>query len=65
MADIIPLTNSRRKNKKQEKRKHTTMCKSGFHRWKIWKEKQFDVKEGKLVTVYVCERCGEKKVKAL
>lgn len=41
------------------------MCQHGFHQWKIWQEKQFDVQQGKLVTVYKCARCGEQKVKAL
>jgi len=41
------------------------MCQHGFHQWKIWQEKQFDVQQGKLVTVYKCARCGEQKVKVL
>ncbi|RZU47858.1 hypothetical protein EV700_0825 [Fluviicoccus keumensis] len=40
------------------------MCQHGFHRWRILQEKQFDVQQGKLVTVWRCERCGERKVKA-
>lgn len=40
------------------------LCQHGFHKWKIRQEKQFDVQQGKLVTVYRCERCGEQKVKA-
>ena len=47
-----------------EKHKGKTLCKSGFHKWKIKTDKKFDVKEGKLVTVYECERCGETKVEA-
>lgn len=62
---VVPLTNARRKAKKQAKRKATTLCASGFHKWLIWKEKQFDVKQGKLVTVYRCDRCGIEKVKAV
>jgi hypothetical protein len=41
-----------------EKHKGNTLCRSGFHKWKIVQEKQFDVKQGKLVTVYQCERCA-------
>lgn len=40
------------------------VCQHGFHRWKILTEKQFDTRQGKLVTVWRCERCGERKVKA-
>jgi hypothetical protein len=40
------------------------LCQHGFHRWKILTEKQFDTRQGKLVTVWRCERCGERKVKA-
>jgi hypothetical protein len=47
-----------------EKHKGKTLCKSGFHKWKIKTDKKFDVKGGKLVTVFVCERCGETKVEA-
>lgn len=39
-----------------------TLCREGFHKWEIWKDKQFDVKAGKLVTVYRCGRCAATKV---
>ena len=38
-----------------------TLCKSGFHKWKVVTERKFDVKSGKLVTQLRCERCGEEK----
>lgn len=41
------------------------MCQHGFHRWKIVQKQGFDVHEGKLITRYQCERCGETKIKAL
>lgn len=47
-----------------EKHKGKTLCRSGFHKWLVVKEKQFDVKQGKLVTVYKCKRCGVQKVEA-
>ena len=59
MADILPF---RKPDKKKPKK---GLCQHGFHKWKIWKEKQFDVREGKLVTVYRCARCGAEKVKAI
>lgn len=37
------------------------LCQHGFHKWSIWKDKQFDVKQGRLVTVLRCERCGIEK----
>lgn len=57
MGDVIPF----KKPKASEKHKNKTLCKSGFHRWRIAKQKQFDVKQGKLVTAYRCERCGASK----
>lgn len=47
-----------------EKHKGKTLCRSGFHKWQVVKEKQFDVKQGKLVTIYLCKRCGKQKVEA-
>jgi hypothetical protein len=54
MADILPF----KKPKASEKHQGKTLCRSGFHKWKVAKEKPFDVKTGKLVTLYRCERCG-------
>lgn len=54
MGDIIPF----KKPKAAEKHKHKTLCKSGFHKWRVESENRFDVKQGKLVTAYRCERCG-------
>jgi hypothetical protein len=57
MADILAF----KKKKLSEKHKGKTLCKSGFHRWEVITENQFDVKQGKLVTVYKCKRCGKQK----
>ncbi|ARU57036.1 hypothetical protein OLMES_2992 [Oleiphilus messinensis] len=46
----------------KEKHKGKTLCKSGFHKWEIVQDKQFDVKQGKLVSIWQCNRCGERKV---
>lgn len=59
MSNVVPF----KRPSLKEKHKGKTLCKSGFHKWAIVQEKQFDVKQGKLVTVYQCSRCGEKKVK--
>jgi ribosomal protein L37E len=40
------------------------LCNSNHHKWKICGKKQFDVREGRLVTVYECQRCGKQKVTA-
>jgi hypothetical protein len=40
-----------------------TLCKNGFHRWRTDKGQRFDVKQGKLVTVQRCERCGLERTK--
>lgn len=55
MATILPF----RKPVKEK-----GLCQHGFHKWKIRQDKQFDVQQGRLVTLYRCERCGEQKVKA-
>ena len=48
----------------KDKHKGKTLCKNGFHKWVVDQNKQFDVKSGKLVTIYKCERCGAVKTKA-
>ena len=60
MADILPF----RKRSLKEKHKGKTLCRHGHHKWVVDKEKQFDDKQGKLVTVYRCSRCNEQKVTA-
>ncbi|CAA0081714.1 Uncharacterised protein [Zhongshania aliphaticivorans] len=59
MGDVLPF-----KRKSVKPKASTTLCREGFHKWRVDKAKQFDVKQGKLVTVFVCERCGEKKITA-
>lgn len=60
MANVLQF----KKKKASEKAKGKTLCKRGFHKWEVIKEQQFDVKQGKLVTVYQCTRCGETKNEA-
>lgn len=61
MGEIVPFI----KKKAAEKHKGNTLCKRGFHKWEIDKQKQFDTKQGKLVTVYKCKRCGKYKNEAI
>jgi len=58
MGDVIPFRPAPGKKKGEGK----TLCKSGFHKWEIDQKKQFDVKQGKLVTIKRCVRCGETKL---
>ena len=58
MADIIQF-----KDFRKPPTGNNSLCKNGHHKWVIDKAKQFDVKQGKLVTVYKCARCGEIKSK--
>ena len=50
---------------RRERARGKTLCTSGFHRWKVVTERKFDVKQGKLVTVLRCERCGKEQTKLL
>jgi cytochrome c2 len=59
MGDVIPF----KKIKTSVKHKGNTLCRSGFHQWKVIKKQRFDVKQGQLVTVYQCQRCHKIKNK--
>ncbi|MBD2858054.1 hypothetical protein IB286_03470 [Spongiibacter sp. KMU-158] len=60
MGDVLPFA----KRKPAANKQAGTLCREGHHKWKVDKAKQFDVKQGKLVTVYRCERCGKLKTTA-
>lgn len=60
MGEVVPF----RRPKPGEKAKGQTLCREGFHKWVPWEGKQFDVRRGRLVTVYECARCGARKVEA-
>lgn len=61
MAEIIPF----KKKKLSERYKGNTLCRNGHHAWKLDKQREFDVKHGKLLTVYACQRCGVTKRKLM
>jgi hypothetical protein len=44
--------------KAAEKYRGHTLCRHGFHKWELVKQRTFDVKLGRLVTRYQCMRCG-------
>ncbi|MFL0810623.1 MAG: hypothetical protein K6L76_09430 [Agarilytica sp.] len=60
MDNVVPFKAPKKKSPK-EKHKGKTLCRHGYHKWKVVTENQFDVKQGKLVTVSECERCGKRK----
>lgn len=60
MGDVIPF----KKPKPSEKHQGKILCQRGFHKWEVVQDKRFDVKQGKLVTVYRCKRCGALKNEA-
>jgi hypothetical protein len=60
MAVILPF----KRPSPEEKHKGKTLCREGFHKWKVVNEKKFDVRQGKLITLYECQRCGKQKVEA-
>lgn len=55
MGDVVPF---RRADRRRRRAEGNTLCRNGRHRWALRPESRFDVKAGKLVTVYRCERCG-------
>lgn len=60
MADIIPFKPRPAKRNSAG----STLCRQGHHKWQVVKDKQFDVKQGRLVTLYRCQRCGKTRVQA-
>ena len=60
MAEILPF-----KRPAKSKPQGNTLCRQGHHKYRILTERKFDVKQGKLVTVWECVRCGKKKVEAI
>lgn len=58
MADILPF------QRRPPRGDGSALCRNGHHRWVVWQRKPFDVKQGRLVTVYRCERCGKEKTEA-
>ncbi len=61
MGEVVEF----KRPKLAQQHKGNTLCRSGFHKWEVQNDKQFDVKRGKLITVYQCKRCLKTKSKAL
>lgn len=61
MGDVIKF----RKPSASARAQGKTLCKSGFHKWTVVKDRQFDVQRGRLVTQLRCARCGVQKTELL
>jgi formylmethanofuran dehydrogenase subunit E len=59
MGDVLAF----KKSKAAANRRAGTLCRRGFHKWRVV-DTPFDSKQGRLLTRYRCERCGEEKVEA-
>jgi hypothetical protein len=46
--------------KRQKTAKKKTLCASGFHSWTDYSKKQFDVRQGRLISIRECKICGKK-----
>jgi len=44
-----------------ERAQGKTLCRRGFHKWTVATDSRFDSKQGRLVTLYRCSRCGATK----
>jgi len=62
MAEILRFRN--RQQLANERAGGRTLCRSGFHRWVVCGDTHFDVRQGRLVTLERCARCGEARVSA-
>jgi hypothetical protein len=55
MADILEF--------KPRRARRLGLCQYGHHAWQASKDQRFDVKSGKLVTLFRCTRCGATRVR--
>ncbi len=61
MAEIIAF----KKEKLSQRPNRNTLCRNGHHEWKVNNKRVFDVKNGKLVTVYSCLWYKKRKFKLI
>ncbi len=62
MTNVLSFQKARKA--KQKEKAISSLCREGFHKWQPVKQTGFDVKQGKLVTLLRCSRCGAEKVEA-
>jgi len=60
MAEILPF----KRPKLSEKHRGNTLCRNGHHQWVVERDSVFDTKQGRLVTLYRCRRCGKTRTRA-
>jgi len=60
MGDVLHF----RKPGAAEQARGKTLCRRGFHKWIVATDSRFDSKQGRLVTLYRCSRCGATKTTA-
>lgn len=58
MGEVIPF---RRRQRRAAAQEGQALCRSGHHKWEIVQAQRFDVKQGRLVTVFRCKRCSANK----
>ena len=65
MSNTTPPTDlgKFRKQRRKQTARGKTLCASGFHKWADDEKKQFDVKQGRLISIQRCERCGAEKTR--
>ena len=67
MSEVVPIKEAARRKAAQQKQARklaasgNTLCQRGFHKWRVNQSKQFDVRQGRLVTIRDCERCGTRR----
>jgi len=63
MSNTTPPTDlgKFRKQRRKQTARGKTLCARGFHKWIDDEKKQFDVKQGRLISIQRCERCGAEK----
>lgn len=53
-----------KKPKLKDKHRGNTLCRRGFHKWVTDTSTPYDVKQGRMLTLYRCARCGKTKTEA-
>ena len=61
MTNVLPF----KRKTAWQKHKGKSLCRDGFHKWVVVTQQQFDVKQGRLVTKFRCDRCGKEKTELL
>ncbi len=59
MAEVVPF---KRRERRRRRAEGDTLCRAGRHKWEVVSDSRFDVREGRLVTVLRCRRCGRERV---